>query len=227
MMMVDASPAELPPLVLLGGSFDPIHHGHLRAALDAARVLGSATVTLLPAGTPALRDPLRASSAQRLAMLQRAIAGEPTLAIDHRELSREGPTYTVETLRELRQQWPHRSIIFLLGADAFSRLPRWHEWTSLLDLAHLAVLSRPSEPLHAPADAAFAACFEAEAAALTHAACGRWTAIDVTPLTISASAIRALIGAGQSPRYLLPDPVIDYIAQERLYGYPGKPVARA
>ncbi len=211
------------PLLLLGGSFDPIHHGHLRAALDAAAALGADSTTLLPAATPALRDPLAASAEQRLAMLKLAIGDDPALRIDDCELSRGGQTYTVDTLRSLRTKWPERSIIFLLGADAFSRLQRWQQWQSLLELAHLGVLTRPGQALQPPPLASFLAARSDTPRQLRQSSNGHWLPIEVTPLAISATQIRRLLARGLSPRFLLPDVVLDYIARAGLYGAAGTP----
>lgn len=211
------SPEASDPLLLLGGSFDPIHNGHLRAALDAAALLGAASTTLLPAAMPALRDPLSASAEQRLAMLKLAVGDDPMLRIDDRELRRGGRTYTVDTLRSLRQQWPERSIVFLLGADAFTRLPHWRDWQSLLQLAHLGVLTRPGQDLQAPATADFRAARRDTASALAERPGGHWMPIEVTPLAISATRIRALLAQRRSARFLLPDAVLDYIARAGIY----------
>lgn len=205
------------PIALLGGSFDPIHHGHLRAALDAATALGVPQVTLLPANVPALRNPLSASAEQRLAMLELAVGDDPSLAIDDCEIARSGATYTGQTLRGMRQRWPERPIVFLLGADAFSRLAQWRDWQSLLSLAHLGVLTRPGQALHTPADAHFIAQRCDDPALLTTRPHGNWCSIAVTPLAISATAIRSLLAEQLSPRFLLPDAVLDYIHRHGLY----------
>ncbi len=210
-------PNDAEPIALLGGSFDPIHHGHLRAALDAATALGVRQVTLLPANVPALRDPLSASAEQRLAMLKLAVGDDPLLAIDGCEIARSGATYTAKTLRGMRQRWPDRPIIFLLGADAFSRLTQWQDWQSLLSLAHLGVLTRPGQALCAPADAHFMAQRCDAPALLTTRPQGNWCSITVTPLAISATAIRSLIAERLSPRFLLPDTVLDYINRHGIY----------
>lgn len=209
--------ADAQALLLLGGSFDPIHHGHLRAALDAAAALGVSQTTLLPAGVPALRDPLSATSAQRLAMLNLAVGKDPSLAIDDCELSRAGATYTSQTLRELRERWPARSIIFLLGADAFSRLTQWTQWRGLLDLAHLGVMTRPGEDLRPPDDEAFLLRRCDDPSSIRERPHGYWCSIPVTPLDISATAIRDLLATNRSPRFLLPDTVLNYIHSHQLY----------
>jgi nicotinate-nucleotide adenylyltransferase len=210
--------------VLLGGSFDPVHHGHLRAALEAAELLDCERVDLLPASMPALRSKLAASRSHRRAMLELAIHDEPRLGLDDRELTRPGTTYTVDTLTELRRELgPRTPLLFLLGADAFARLPGWQRWRELLDLAHLIVLNRPGEPLRPPADERFGAAHVAQARRLLELPAGHWSCLEVTPLAISATDLRQRCSEGRSLRYLLPERVLCYLRQHRLYQVAGNP----
>ncbi|MCB1627720.1 MAG: nicotinate-nucleotide adenylyltransferase [Xanthomonadales bacterium] len=204
--------------VLLGGSFDPIHHGHLRAALEAAEALMVARVDLLPAGQPALRSPLAASNHARLAMLQLAVADEARLGVDARELQRPGQTFTIDTLQSLRQEaGPKAPLIFLLGADAFSRLEQWQRWQLLTRTAHLLVLSRPGQTLSPPSHPLFLAQRLSEPLDLLRRPFGHWSALEITPLAISATDLRQRCRQGQSLRYLVPDAVWDYIQAQQLY----------
>ena len=131
------------PIAILGGTFDPVHLGHLRVAWEAAEAL-DAQVRLMPAHLPPHRPAPVANAQQRVRMLQAALAGQDRLVLDTRELQREGPSYTVDTLRELRaESAASQPLILLLGSDAFAGLPTWHEWRVLFDLAHIGVLSRP------------------------------------------------------------------------------------
>ena len=131
------------PLAILGGTFDPVHIGHLRVAWEAAEAL-DAEVRLMPAHVPPHRPQPQASAAHRVAMLRLALAGQSRLALDERELSRPGPSYTVDTLRELRREiGSQRPLLLLVGADAYAGLPSWHDWLELYALAHLVVLTRP------------------------------------------------------------------------------------
>ncbi|GAB4289281.1 MAG: nicotinate-nucleotide adenylyltransferase [Thiohalomonadaceae bacterium] len=205
---------------ILGGTFDPVHFGHLRAALEAQEVLGLAEVRLLPCGQPPHREPPRASATDRLAMLELAAAGQPGLRVDRRELERSGPSYMVDTLASLRAELGAAPLCLLLGSDAFLGLPQWHRWRELLQLAHLVVLHRPGwtlESVPVPLAEVLAAHRLATAAALTARPAGGILLQPVTPLDISATAIRAQIAAGRSPRYLLPDAVWDYIRRRDLY----------
>ncbi len=198
------------PLAIFGGTFDPVHLGHLCVAWEAAELL-DADVLMMPSGIPPHRPPPIASAEQRVAMLQVALRDQSRLTLDTRELARSGPSYTVDTMVELRAEHGDRPLVLLLGADAFAGLPDWHGWHSLFELAHIGVLSRPGEHALFPD-------------ALTEVAVGRWTddaaelcmqasgkliALSVTPLEISATRIRELLTAGREPRYQLPSGLFD------------------
>jgi len=200
------------PIVILGGTFDPVHIGHLRVALEAAEAL-SAPVHLMPAHVPPHRPVPVASAAQRVAMLRAALAGQDRLQLDTRELDRSEPSYTVDTLRQMRTEFgAARPMILLLGADAFAGLPTWHNWRELFDLAHIAVMTRPGHDARLPAD------METEvvarrarlAADLRTTPSGKVLDLPVTPLEVSASAVRALLAAGRDPRWLVPDALLAY-----------------
>ena len=197
------------PLAILGGTFDPVHNAHLRVAWEAAEAL-DAEVRLMPAHVPPHRPPPVASPAQRVAMLQAALAGQSRLQVDARELRRDQPSYTIDTLREIRaEEGPKRPLILLVGADAFADLASWREWKGLFDLAHLAVLTRPG---HGRLDAELSAEIEprrAAAPADLHACVhGKVFELPVTRLEISASIVRALLAAGREPRWLVPDALL-------------------
>lgn len=211
------------PLGILGGTFDPVHYGHLCLAEEARRALGLAEVRWIPAGLPAHRAPPQASTLQRLAMVRLAILGNSAFSLDDAEAQSAAPSYSVPTLERLRAQvGPQRPLVLLLGADAFRGLGTWHRWRELFGLAHLAVATRPNYALAGEImDAALADEFRlrqsSSAKAITGAPAGRIVPFGITALDISATGLRAEIGAGRSPRYLLPDPVLDYIATNRLY----------
>ncbi|MEO6065605.1 MAG: nicotinate-nucleotide adenylyltransferase [Lysobacterales bacterium] len=212
------------PLALLGGSFDPVHHGHLRMALEAAQAL-DAVVALLPSGIPPHRASPTATPAQRLTMIELALAGQDRIAVDARELARSGPNYTVDTLREVRAEvGAQRPLVLLIGTDQFGALDRWHEWRSLFEFAHVGVLDRvgvaatPSGAVNAFVSARWIT----NAESLRSKPAGMAIRIVTTALDISASRIRADLAAGRSPRWLLPDPVLDYIHAHGLYLTPGQ-----
>lgn len=196
------------PLAIFGGTFDPIHNAHLRVAWEASEAL-DADVRLLPASVPPHRDQPLASARQRAALVRAALVGQERLVLDTRELQRDGPSYTIDTLLELRAEiGPVRALVLLVGADAFAGLPEWHRWRELFDLAHIGVLTRPGHdvgalPNELRTKIASRRC--RDAAAIRESPCGRVLQIEVTPLEISASQVRALLAAGRDPRWLVPD----------------------
>lgn len=214
------------PLGILGGTFDPVHYGHLRLAEEARRELGLTEVRWIPAGRPPHRDPPRASAAQRLAMVRLAILGNPGFSLDDEEVASAAPSYSVTTLERLRAQvGPQRPLLLLLGADAFLALHTWHRWRELFGLAHLAVATRPNYSLAGGTmEPSLADEFHARqspsGAAIAEIPAGRIVPFGITALDISATTLRAEVEAGQSVRYLLPDPVLDYIAANKLYNLP-------
>jgi nicotinate-nucleotide adenylyltransferase len=195
------------PLAILGGTFDPIHNAHLRVAWEASEFL-DAEVRLLPASTPPHREQPVANADERAACVRVALAGQQRLVLDTRELRRDGPSYTFDTLVELRAEiGGERALVLLVGADAFAGLPTWHRWRELFDLAHVGVLTRPGHdgalPTELRTKIASRRC--PDAGVLRQSAAGRVLQIPVTPLEISASQVRALLAAGHDPRYLVPD----------------------
>jgi nicotinate-nucleotide adenylyltransferase len=205
---------------ILGGTFDPIHFGHLRPALDCLQSLGLCEVRLVPLNVAVHRPQPLASPALRLAMLEAAIVGEPGLVADRRELERSGGSFTYHTLLSLRAELGQdRPLCLLIGADAFAGFLDWHRPADILGLAHLVVMQRPGAPAALDADlAGFCAgrvCDDACDLAETPG--GRILFQEVTQMDVSATRVRALIREGRSPRYLLPDAVISIIESEGLY----------
>jgi nicotinate-nucleotide adenylyltransferase len=198
------------PLAIFGGTFDPVHLGHLSVAWEAAELL-DAEVRLLPAGIPPHRPAPVASAAQRVAMLRAALRGQARLTLDARELERGGPSYTFDTLHALRTEQGARPLVLLLGADAFAGLTTWHRWRELFDVAHIGVLSRPgvSADLPGELEREVAGRRVADAASLRALPAGKVIELAVTPLEISATRIRELLAAGRDPRYLLPAGLFD------------------
>lgn len=213
------------PVGIFGGTFDPVHFGHLRLAEEAADALGLAAVRWIPAGRPALRGVPRAGAAERLAMVRLATAGNPRFEVDAAEVDAEQPSYTVPTLERLRRPavcGAELPLVLLVGADAFAALPGWHRWRELLGLAHIAVAHRPGysiEAGHLPP--ALAEIYRERCAAgpsaLAESPAGRIVTFAMTPLDISATRIRSLLAAGLSPRYLLPDALVSFIREHHLY----------
>jgi nicotinate-nucleotide adenylyltransferase len=199
------------PLAIFGGTFDPIHIGHLRAAWEASEAL-DAEVRIVPAKIPPHRPQPVASAIERAAMLRAALAGQERLRLDLRELEREGPSYTFDTLASLREEiGDERPLVLLIGADAFAGLSEWHRWRELFELAHMCVLTRPAQiPAMPDALAAEVAARKTENIAdLCDSTGGRVLDMVVSALGISATRIRALLAEGRAPRWLVPDALID------------------
>ena len=213
------------PLGIFGGTFDPVHYGHLRLAEEAADALSLVCVRWIPAGQPGLRDAPRVGAVARLEMVRLAIAGNPRFELDAAEVEAAQPSYTVLTLERLRQPQlcgARRPLVLLVGADAFSRLSSWHRWEELFALAHIAVAHRPGFAIDSASLApelarVFAERFCTDSSALGKAPAGCIVPFAMTQLDISATRIRALLSKDESPRYLLPDPVIAHIRKHRFY----------
>jgi len=199
------------PLAIFGGTFDPIHIGHLRAAWEASEAM-DAEVRIVPAKIPPHRPQPVASATERAAMLRAALAGQQRLQLDLRELEREGPSYTFDTLASLRAEiGGERPLVLLIGADAFAGLSTWHRWRELFGLAHLCVLTRPAQIPAMPDElAAEVAARKTESlAGLREAAAGKVLDMVVSALGISSTRIRALLAEGRAPRWLVPQALID------------------
>lgn len=212
---------------VFGGTFDPIHYGHLRPAFELLEDLSLAEVRLVPANRPPHREPPEAGADVRRRMVEAAIEGIPGLRLDDRELHRKGPSYTVDTLASLHTELGGTSICLFLGMDAFSAFDRWHEWLRILELAHLVVAQRPgsSVPETGRLGKEVAERLVASPAELNRSASGLILLYSVTQLEISATEIRGLIAADKSPRFLLPDKVLDIIEKEGLYRSPSTGVS--
>ena len=211
------------PLGLFGGTFDPVHFGHLRLATELAEAFHLERVVFLPAGLPYHRGrAAHASNEQRLTMLKLATARDVRFDVDDRELKREGATYTYDTLAEIRAERPGQPLVFLIGSDAFRKIDTWHRSAELFELAHFAVAVRADD---AEWSSKGPGAFPREIwpritlnpRELLSAPSGKVISFAMTPLAISSTAIRTLATEGASIRYLTPDPVADYIRTHRLY----------
>jgi len=213
----------MPPIGVFGGTFDPIHFGHLRLAEEMADALGLNRVLIIPAGQPPHRGAPRTAATHRLDMVRRAIAGNPRFVADAREVQRPQPSYTVDTLTALRAELGDAQPLWLLlGADAFLDLPSWHDWRRLFELANIAVAARPGTQLMQ--SAAIMEPLQGEVSrrlvAGNRSATGPAGSVllrQMTPLDISATTIRDILARRCSARYLLPDAVLDYIHEHQLY----------
>lgn len=207
------------PIGILGGTFDPVHNGHLRLAVELAEGLGLTQVRLVPSARPPHRDAPVASPGQRAKWIRVAIAEEPKLRLDDRELLRDGPSYTVDTLASLRREFPDMPLCLIMGRDVMADLDQWRNWRTLFDYAHVVLVERPDTDTELPA--AVTAELEArrndDPAALNAVGNGVIHVCSPPPLTISGTRIRELLAAGRSARYLLPDVVLDEILDAGVY----------
>ena len=213
------------PIGILGGTFDPIHFGHLRLAQEVADQLRLAEVRFVPGGTPPHRAAPGASAADRLAMVRLAVAGNPLFSVDAREAASAAPGYTVDTLTALRAEaGSAQSLVLLLGADAFLELATWSRWHQLFELAHIAVAYRPGFPVDTwqtrmpqPLAAEYNARLVHQPFAVHVAPAGGITVVPIAELDISATMIRDATRRGRSTRYWLPDNTYQYIQEHKLY----------
>ena len=214
--MTDKNPG---PMGVFGGTFDPIHYGHLRTAFEMLQSLRFGEVAFMPCGDPPHRDKPAASAELRLAMVRVAVEGQNGFTVDGRELLREGPSYSVDTLASLRGENPTRSIALIIGMDAFLGLPKWHQWREILNLAHIVVAHRPGwrAPDMGPLGDMLAAAGTHRIEDLHLAQSGHIYVHDVTQLEISSTEVRELVAAGRDPRFLMPDAVRNIIEESGCY----------
>lgn len=219
--MSEGAPAG--PLGVFGGTFDPVHFGHLRLAEEACEALALDAVRWIPAGQPWHRTAPQTAAAHRLGMVRCATASNPLFDVDAREVESGNPSYTVETVLSLRAELGStRPLVVILGTDAFSRLHTWHRWRELFELTHIGLATRAGQAVQASAlDPALATELTArsrgDARALRSAPGGTIVRFDMTALAISATDLRARLARGASCRYLAPTAVLDYIRHHRLY----------
>ncbi len=197
------------PIGIFGGTFDPVHLGHMRPVLEVYETLGLGELRLIPAHVPPHRSTPQFTPELRLELLRRAAADVPGFVVDTRELERSGKSYMVDTLASLREEFPTRPLCLILGMDSFLSLPSWHRWEQLADYAHLVVMDRPGQAF--TPEPKFGVWVQARRTATPEALhqepAGRVYFQAVTQLSISATRIRALMAEGRSVRFLVPDPV--------------------
>jgi len=207
------------PIGIFGGTFDPVHYGHLRTAFELLTSLRLAEMRFMPAGNPPHRETAVASAELRLAMVRAAVAGQQGFTVDDREVRREGLSYSVDTMRSLREEFRDRSLCMVVGMDAFLGLPKWHQWRELLDLVHLIVAHRPGwkAPTMGPLGELLVDRGTGGVNDLHSAPAGRIYIHAVTQLEISSTELRGLIAHKRDPRYLMPEPVREIIIQSGCY----------
>jgi nicotinate-nucleotide adenylyltransferase len=201
---------------ILGGTFDPVHYGHLRSALEVKDIFGLTEVRLIPCAQPPHRQQPSATAWMRLEMLKLAIGSQAGLIVDDRELKRDGASYMIETLSSLRQDFITEPLLLFIGSDAFNQLTKWHEWQHLFDFSHIIVMTRPGYEIQ-QLDDFFNTRLTKNRSELVQNSSGKLYFQQVSQLDISATAIRNMIAEQQNPGFLLPDIVIAYIRQHQLY----------
>ncbi len=206
---------------VFGGTFNPIHHGHLRIAQEIAVTLGLSQVKFIPSANPPHKAQPQVSAAQRAAMVQLAIQDNPLFSLDTRELDRTGPSYTIDTLKSLRSEHGDATFCLIIGTDAFAHFDQWHAWASILQYCHLILVPRPSGVTTSAMRPALTALMKKNGTQdrnrLTTQPFGCIMSLAVTALDISSSQIRALIQQHQSPIYLTPPNVLAFLKQHHLY----------
>ena len=204
---------------VFGGTFDPIHYGHLRTAFEMLQALRFDEVRFMPCGNPPHRVAPHADAGLRLEMVRVATEGQHGFVVDDRELQRDGPSYSVDTLAALRNEFPLRPLALMIGMDAFLGLPKWYQWREILQLAHIVVAHRPGwrAPDMGPLGELLADRGTHRIGDLHEAKSGQIFIHDVTQLEISSTEIRELVAAGRDPRFLMPDAVREVIEKSGCY----------
>lgn len=207
------------PIGIFGGTFDPIHYGHLRTAFEMLQALRFGEIRFVPSGDPPHRGETFADAGLRLEMVRQATEGQPGFIVDDCEIRREGPSYTIDTLAAMREEHRDASLGLIVGMDAFLGLTAWRRWDEILDLAHIVVAHRPG--WKAPDIGALGDMITARG---THRVDdlhkhrhGYIHIHAVTQLEIASTEIRELVAAGRDPRFLMPDAVRDVIVDSGCY----------
>ena len=204
---------------VFGGTFDPVHQGHLCTVASVRQQLDLAHVLFVPAARPRLRSAPIASATHRLEMLKRALASEPSFEVNDLELGRDGPSTTVLTLEALYHDYQETPICFILGIDAFLGFPQWHRWTELLGLAHFVVMSRPGTVLPVERPTWWVRAETTDLSMVHRRRAGSVVMVEVPPMDVAASNIRERLRVGDDISHSVPKSVIDYITEHQLYGF--------
>jgi nicotinate-nucleotide adenylyltransferase len=205
---------------LLGGTFNPIHHGHLRLAQELAESLQLDEVRFIPSANPPHKTKPAVSAQQRAEMVNLAIEGNPLFKLDTRELSRNGASYTIDTLSSLFEELKDTALCLMMGSDAFLKLDTWHRWQELINYCHIVLVQRPNQP-HAGINQTLQNFIQdhytENVAELGESRTGLITMQKMPALDISSSQIREIVHQHRNPMYLCPQPVVDYIHRHHLY----------
>lgn len=205
---------------LFGGTFDPVHNGHLHVITHCLQHISWEALHIIPCKIPVLKDQRPITATQRMDMLGLALDSihDPRIVLDTCELDRDSPSYTITTLRDFRQHYADESLVFIMGEDAFASLPQWDEWEQLLDYAHLLIVNRSNADAYsAPLQHFITQHHRNDAAILEHTSCGHIVFLDLPTVDLSSTELRNKIIHGDAVDSLLPTQVLDYIQQHKLY----------
>ena len=205
---------------ILGGTFDPIHYGHLRTALDVQQALSLNEVRFIPCGEPPHRNKPLAEPLQRLAMVRAAIAGQKKFTVDDREIRREGPSFMVDTLASLKRDFNDEALCLILGTDAFNGLDQWYQWQQIFDLSNVVVMQRPAIDDYSKLNKRVFSKVKhrlLDKEAFTKKQNGGLCFVSVTQLDISGTLIRKRWQQGHDIQFFLPDSVLTLIQQQNIY----------
>lgn len=207
------------PIGLFGGTFDPIHYGHLRTGFELREVLALRELRWIPVGDPGHRDAPLAPASLRLEMVRAAIADQPGFVVDDREVRRPGRSYSIDTLTELRREEGTTPLVLVLGMDAFLGFTGWHRWQEILGLAHLVIAHRPGwqGPTAGPLATLLHERSTSDPRVLQATPAGRLYVHAVTQLEISSTELREIVTSGRDPRFLVPEPVRRIIRETGCY----------
>ena len=203
----------------MGGMFNPVHNAHLRVAIECKEMFNFDELRMVPCAMPPHRELPDVDSQQRLEMLRLALCDVDGVEVDGRELERSGLSYTVDTLRSLKDDFPESSLYLILGSDAFQSLTTWREWENILELSNIVIAHRPDNEndLNSDVGQLLKECFTHDISAFLNQGVGQVYSLEVTQLEISSSQVRELIGKNMSAQFLMPDAVINFIKENRLY----------
>ena len=208
------------PVGILGGTFDPVHHGHLRLAIECLYSTDLAEIRFMPASSPPHRVAVFASPSQRMEMLQLATKTIDGLTVDGIEVTKGGISYTIETVQALRQHYADKPICLIMGVDAFKSFDQWKQWELILDYVHIIVADRPNAKTTIYNNG-LATFYSSKSTCslndLQHSPAGRISMINIPMLSISSTYIRQLFTNGQIPHSLIPENILAYIKKEGLY----------
>ena len=210
---------------LFGGTFDPIHYGHLVPVREVFRAVGLVKVVYIPAAVPPHRPPPRVDAEHRLAMTRIALAGEPnepSFIVDDIELKRRGPSYTFDTVQSLRRRYPEQRYALILGLDALLGFEAWHRWQALQQSVHIIAIGRPGWQLPQPLPSWWQSARVESSAELHRSAAGKILLIEAPPIAISSTLVRERLKAGEDVSALVPAGICDYIREHHLYGVPNQ-----